>query len=105
MLKVKGVMVYPAAIDSVINRFVPKVTGEFRIVLDEPPPRVVPPLKIRVERAKETPQSALEALGAEIEERMHSALKIRPKILWVEPNTFERAVHKTKFFEKAYEKK
>ncbi len=35
MLKIKGVMVYPAAIDGVINGFIPRVTGEFRIVLDE----------------------------------------------------------------------
>ena len=34
MLKVKGVMVYPAAIDGVINSFAPRVTGEFRIVLE-----------------------------------------------------------------------
>ena len=49
MLKVKGVVVYPAGIDGVITGFVPKVTGEFRIILDEPPPRVSPPLKLKIE--------------------------------------------------------
>ena len=36
--KVKGVIVYPSAVDGVITGFVPRVTGEFRIVLDAPLP-------------------------------------------------------------------
>ena len=40
MLIVKGTNVYPAAMRTVINEFVPEVTGQMRIVLDEPPPRV-----------------------------------------------------------------
>jgi len=36
---------------------------------------------------------------------MHAKLKVRPKITWVPPMTLERATHKTKFIEKAYEKK
>jgi phenylacetate-coenzyme A ligase PaaK-like adenylate-forming protein len=38
MLKVKGVPVYPASLQGVINGFIPRVTGAFRIVLDVPPP-------------------------------------------------------------------
>jgi phenylacetate-CoA ligase len=49
MLKVKGVPVYPAAIEGVIHAFPDKLTGSLRIVLDEPPPRVAPPLKLKVE--------------------------------------------------------
>ena len=45
MLKVKGVMAYPSHTKGVINEFVPRVTGGLRIILDEKPPRVVPPLK------------------------------------------------------------
>ena len=104
MLKVKGVMVYPAAIDNVITGFVPRVTGEFRIVLDEPPPRVTPPLKLRVEYGEDAPLDQLQSLAAEIEERMHRLLKVRPRIEWVQPRTLERSTHKTRFIEKAYEK-
>jgi phenylacetate-CoA ligase len=99
MLKVKGVIVYPAAIDSVIASFIPRVTGEFRILLDEPPPRVVPPLELRVERGEQTPPEALPGLEAEIVQAMKERLKFTPKILWVEPFALERSAHKTRFIE------
>lgn len=99
MLKVKGVIVYPAAIDSVIARFIPRVTGEFRILLDEPPPRVVPPLKLRVERGEHTPESALPALEADLLKAMKERLKVSPQILWAPPYEYERSPHKTRFIE------
>ena len=99
MLKVKGVIVYPAAIDSVIAGFIPRVTGEFRIQLDEPPPRVVPPLKLRIERGEQTPEAAVPALEAELLKVMHERLKITPKISWVAPFALERSAHKTRFIE------
>ena len=104
MLKVKGVMVYPPAVEGVINAFVPRVTGEFRIVLDEPPPRVVPPLKLKVEYGEGVTEDQLESLTEEIAEAMHRRAKIRPKITWVAPNTLERFLKKKKIFEKTYEK-
>jgi phenylacetate-CoA ligase len=99
MLKVKGVIVYPAAIDSVIASFMPRVTGEFRILLDEPPPRVIPPLKLRIERGEATPASSLEELETEILRAMKERLKFTPKILWLEPNELERSAHKTRFID------
>ncbi|MFH1625089.1 MAG: phenylacetate--CoA ligase family protein [Pseudomonadota bacterium] len=105
MLKIKGAMVYPAAIDGVITGFMPRVTGEFRVVLDEPPPRVVPPLKLKVEYGEGVKEEELENLTKEIEEKMHAKLKFRPQIQWLPPLTLERATQKTKFIEKAYEKK
>jgi len=105
MLKVKGVPVYPAAIEGVIHSFPDKLTGAFRIVLDEPPPRVVPPLKLRVEHAESVRDEDLPALESEVLERMHRLLKIRPSISWLRPNALERAVKKTQLIEKAYEKK
>lgn len=105
MLKIKGVMVYPASIDGVIASFSPRVTGAFRIVLDEPPPRVVPPLKLKIEYGDQTNPEELASLEGEIEETMHSKLRIRPKIQWVPPKTLERSTYKTKLIEKTYEKK
>ena len=105
MLKVKGVMVYPAAIDNVITGFVPRVTGEFRIVLDEPPPKVSPPLRLKVEYGENVPVTELKGLAGEIGEKMHRLLKVRPKIEWIEPKSLERSTHKTRFIEKAYENK
>lgn len=99
MLKVKGVIVYPAAIDSVVASFIPRVTGEFRIMLDEPPPRVVPPLKLRIERGEDTQPSDCEALGKDIVGAMKERLKFTPVIEWLEPFALERSSHKTKFIE------
>ena len=45
MMMVKGVNVYPAAFKNSISKFAPKVSGDFRILLDEPGPVVRPPLK------------------------------------------------------------
>jgi len=99
MLKVKGVIVYPAAIDSLISEFIPKVTGEFRIRLSEPPPRVVPPLRLRIERGKETTEDALAALEKEICRVMHERLRVTPAIEWLDPYHLPRSDHKTRFIE------
>ena len=102
MLKVKGVPVYPAAIQGVVNGFLPKVTGAFRIVLDREPPLVMPPLKMKVEHSEEVAKEDLPALAQEIADKMHALVKIRPEITWLEPNTLERATKKTQLLEKNY---
>ena len=53
LLIVKGVKVYPAAVKNLIQELVPLASGSFRIVLDEPGPRVVPPLRLSVERGED----------------------------------------------------
>lgn len=105
MLKVKGVLIYPASVDNVIAGFTPRLTGEFRILLDEPPPRVVPPLKLKIEYGEGVQESDLPELEKELVAKMHSAIKISPAITWVKPNSLERSVHKTTFIEKLWEKK
>jgi phenylacetate-CoA ligase len=102
MLKIKGVIVYPAAIEGVIGGFVPYVTGEFRIVLDEPPPRVVPPLKLKIEYGHAVKPEELGDLAARIEQKMQDKLKFNPLIEWLPPKTLERSTYKTRFIEKAY---
>ena len=105
MLKVKGVPVYPAAIEGVIHAFVPRVTGAFRVILDEPPPRVVPLLKLDVERGEDVRGGDLSDLERQIQEKMHKDVKVRPAITWPEPNTLERATKKTQLLEKRYKPK
>ncbi len=105
MLKIKGVMVYPAQIKDVVESFAPRTTGAFRILLDEPPPRVVPPVKLKIEFGKEVKTGDLEQLTRDVEEKMHQLVKIRPVIEWVEPMTLERSDKKTQYIEKLYEKK
>ena len=103
MLIVKGANVYPAAIQEIISSFFPRLTGLIKIVLDEPPPRVVPPLKIKVEYSKETEKHQLAALEKDIKAACHKKIKITPEIIWVPPDTFETSLRKTKIFEKTYE--
>lgn len=102
MLKVKGVMVYPLAIDNVVQSFVPELTGQFRIVLDEPPPRVTPPLRLTVEHGDGVQDEQLAALESRLLEEIHRALKLRPKIEWVEPNSLPRSTKKTDLFDRRY---
>ena len=96
-------MVYPSHIKGVINEFVQRVTGEFRINLEEKPPRVAPPLKIRVEYGQGIKEGELETLEKEIVEAMSKRLKISPKILWEKPGSLERSHYKGQVFEKKYE--
>lgn len=104
MLVVKGVNVYPASIKQVVSTFVPKITGEMRIVLTEPPPRVVPPLKLKLEHGAETREPGLEGLANDISLALHNHLKIRPRIEWVRPGSLEKSTRKTPIFERIYQK-
>jgi phenylacetate-CoA ligase len=102
MLKVKGVPVYPAAIEGVIHSFPKELTGAFRIVLDEPPPRVVPPLKLKIEYADGVREEDLPGIEQALKDRMHRLLKVRPSVQWLKPGTLERAAKKTQLLEKTY---
>ncbi len=103
MLKVKGVSVYPAAIQGVVNGLVPRVTGAFRIVLTEKPPLVTPPLKLKVEWGEGVTQAELPALEAELVAKMRAACEINPAITWLPPQTLGRETKKTQLIEKQYE--
>ncbi len=102
MLIVKGSNVYPAAIKKEVASFVPQVTGEMRIVLDQPPPRVNPPLKLRIEHGEDIRDDDLAGLANEISLCLHNKLKVRPAIEWVRPGTLEKSMRKTDIFVKAY---
>ena len=103
MLIVKGSNIYPAAIQEIVSSFSPKVTGALKIVLDEPPPRVVPPLKIKIEYAGGMEETQLEQLEKDIKSACSHKVKINPQIIWVPENTFERSLRKTSPFEELYE--
>jgi phenylacetate-CoA ligase len=90
MLILKGINVYPAAVKNVVASFIPRVTGEIRILLAEPGPKVEPPLKIRVEWGLVNQQD-LSGLKKEIEEKLSKQLRCRADIEWVAPETLERA--------------
>jgi phenylacetate-CoA ligase len=103
MLKVKGAIVYPTMVEGVVGSFVPKVTGQFRIVLTEKPPRVVPPLKVKIERGADFPADKLSELEKEMKEAFHTRAKFTPEIIWAEDGELERSTYKGQTFEKLYE--
>jgi len=102
MLIIKGINVFPSAIRNVINSFIPKITGAFKIILDHPPPRVIPPLKMKVEHGQGITENEVEVLKTEIEEKMSNILRFRPSIEFVPPESLERTAGKVKLFEKKY---
>ncbi|WP_078427737.1 phenylacetate--CoA ligase family protein [Alkalihalobacterium alkalinitrilicum] len=102
MLIIKGANVYPAAVKNSVSKFIPEVTGEMRIVLDEKPPRVTPPLKVKLEYGENMNQNDLEHLEERIKKKLSEEVRVRPEIVWVPPHSLEKALTKTPLFEKNY---
>ncbi|MCW2318690.1 phenylacetate-CoA ligase [Rhodoblastus acidophilus] len=101
MLAIKGVKVYPAAIQTLLRAFQPAVSGELRIRLDGPPPRVEPPLKLAVEAGPNTGDAEWPALAGAIEQRIRDLLTFRPKVTIVPFASLPRTGAKTKLIEVA----
>lgn len=102
MLIVKGVNVYPAAVKDIVAGFVPDVTGEMRIVLESPPPRVIPPIRLKIEHGKGMGKADLPGLAERISRALHNHIKIRPEIQFVGPGELPKETRKTPLFEKKY---
>lgn len=101
MLAIKGVKVYPAAIQKVVHGFQPQLSGELRIRLDGPPPRVEPPLRLAVEAGEGVPESEWPALGQALEQRIRELLTFRPAVTVVPFASLPRSGAKTKLIEVA----
>jgi phenylacetate-CoA ligase len=99
MLIIKGVNVYPAAVQNAIFTFRPQVTGAFRIVLDEPGPKVQPPLKIKVEYAAGLTQAQIADLEKAMMAHFRGELRIAPRFIWVPPETLPRETGKIRLIE------
>jgi phenylacetate-CoA ligase len=99
MLIVKGVKLYPAAVRDIVAELSPRTTGQFRIVLEGPPPRVQPPLRLRVERGEGSSVDADDALVSALSERMHARLSVRPLIEVLPAGALPRTAHKATLIE------
>lgn len=99
MLNVKGAKVYPSAIQEVVSGFQPAVSGQIRIRLSAPPPRVEPPLRVVVEAGENTPSDQWDDVARQIEQRARDILAIRPRITVVPFGTLPRSNQKTKLIE------
>jgi phenylacetate-CoA ligase len=103
MLIVLGVNVFPSAVRDVVSSFHPRTTGEIQIVLDEPGPKVAPPLKVIAEHG--TSLSGLADLKSEIEKKIKATLSIPSSVELVSPGTLPRYEMKGQLVKKAYESK
>lgn len=99
MLNVKGAKVYPSAVQDVVAAFQPAVSGQIRIRLDGPPPRVEPPLKVVVEAGEGTGEDDWPDLAKRIEQRSREILAIRPSVTVVPFGSLPRSAQKTKLIE------
>lgn len=102
MLKIRGVTVYPSAIKDVIASMRPRTTGELQILLDEPPPVVEPPLKIKVEYDRSYTGS-LDGLKRELEEVLRGKLVFSAEVELVEAGVLPRFEMKASYVKKLYE--
>ncbi len=102
MLIIKGANVYPSAIKQVISNFIPEITGELRIVLNNPPPRVIPPLQIKLEYDGNSDKDKLKDLERRIKSALHTEARLTPEIIWCAPGSLEKALTKTPILEKNY---
>ena len=92
MLIVSGVNIYPSAVRDVISTLAPMVTGEIQIQVTEPPPGVTPPLKIRVEHAREP--GDLQQLKVKIEMLLREKLVFRAQVDLVPPGSLPKYEYK-----------
>ena len=103
MLIVLGVNVFPSAVRDIVSSFHPRTTGEIQIVLDEPGPKVAPPVKIVAEYGAES--SDLPELKSEIEKKIKATLSIASAVELVPAGTLPRYEMKGQLIKKAYETK
>jgi phenylacetate-CoA ligase len=101
MLILRGVNVFPSAIKDVVMSLRPRVTGEIQIVLEQPGPRVEPPLRIRVEHNNST--SGLETLTAEVESTLREKLIFSAAVELVAPGALPRYEMKAQLIHRTYE--
>jgi phenylacetate-CoA ligase len=104
MLKVKAVNVFPSAVKDVISSFIPRTTGEMRIVLYEPGPAIGTNLEIKVEHGSVVREEEIAGLAAEIRETIKKKLSFTPVVIMIPPETLPRSQYKIEYFERAYKK-
>jgi len=99
MFIVKGVNVFPLAVQAALAALQPRLTGEFRILLDRPPPIDYAP-RIQVEVARKVPEAALADLIGETQDAIRKACNFTAAIEPVPQGTIAsekktRRLHRT----------
>ena len=101
MFIVRGVNVYPLAVGSVVDGFRPEASGEFQVVLRDPPPHVLAPL-VRVGLTVDLSEEARAGLAARIAARIHELLVFTPEVQLVPDHVLPRSETKARRIVRAY---
>ena len=100
MFVVKGVNVFPLAIQQVLTGYRPRCTGEFEVELHRPPPIDYAPV-LRVEVADTVAPARRAALGEELREAIAIALGFRAEVVPVAQGSIA-SEHKTRRVRRSY---
>lgn len=84
MFIVKGVNVFPLAIQTSLMSLAPRVTGEFRVDLDRPPP-IDYAVPLSVEVAADLPDAGLATVSSEVVARLQRDLNFTASVTLVRP--------------------
>jgi phenylacetate-CoA ligase len=93
LLIVNGVNVWPSAISDVVSSMLPRTTGALEVLLDQQPPRVEPPVRLRVEHGPGTDAAELKA---DLERELRERLIARFDVELVPAGTVQRSEGKTR---------
>lgn len=86
MFIVKGVNVFPLAIQASLMTLAPRLTGEFRVDLDRPPP-IDYPVPLSVEVGSDVDVDGHDALAREVVERLQRDVNFTASVTLVGPGT------------------
>jgi phenylacetate-CoA ligase len=101
MLIVLGVNVFPSAVKDVVSQLRPVTTGEIQILLQQPGPKVDPPLQVQVEYGPEA--TDLGAVKREVEAAIRNRLVVPAHVELVPAGTLPRFEMKAQLVKKLYE--
>lgn len=101
LLIVRGVNIWPSAVKDVITSLRPLTTGEFEILLRDPPPVINGPLPLRVEHGLGA--TDVDAVRQTVAEELRARLIVATEIEMVAPGTLPRFEMKAKLIRKLYE--
>jgi phenylacetate-CoA ligase len=90
MLIVKGVNVWPTAVQELVLKFRPRTTGAMRIILDFPGHATSGPLRVRIEHAANLSDQERADLRDDIARQIRQLLIIRAEVELVPPDTLEK---------------
>lgn len=86
MFIVKGVNVFPLAIQTSLMTLAPRLTGEFRVDLDRPPP-IDYPVPLSVEVSADVAADGHDGLAREVVERLQRDVNFTARVALVGPGT------------------